>query len=67
MESYAILMGKGAKKTKGAIGGRNNTKGAKMLDHWVNFSSLLLWLVRFLQMLIYYDNRLRLLLKLFIF
>jgi len=29
----AILMGKGAKKTKGAIGGRNNTKGAKMLHH----------------------------------
>jgi len=29
----AILMGKGAKKPKGAIGGRKNTKGAKMLNH----------------------------------
>jgi len=29
----AILLGKGAKKTKGAIGARNNTKGAKMLNH----------------------------------
>jgi len=29
----AIVMGKGAKKTKGAIGGRNNTKRAKMLNH----------------------------------
>ena len=29
----AILNGKGANKTKGAIGGRNNTKGAKMLNH----------------------------------
>jgi len=29
----AILMGKGAKKSKGAIGGRKNTKGAKMLNH----------------------------------
>ena len=28
-----ILMVKGAKKTKGAIGGRKHTKGAKMLDH----------------------------------
>jgi len=67
MESYAILIAKGAKNTKGAIGGRNNTKGAKVLDHWVNFSSQLSWLVGFLQMLIYYDDRLRLLLKLFIF
>jgi len=33
----AILMGKGAKKTKGAIGGRNNTKGGGnaqlLIDH----------------------------------
>jgi len=29
----AILMSKGAKKTKGAIGGRNNTKRAKMLNN----------------------------------
>jgi len=29
----AILMGKGAKNAKGATGVRNNTKGAKMLDH----------------------------------
>ena len=59
--------GQGGEQNKGAIGGRNNTKGAKMLDHWVNFTSLLSWLVSFLQMIIYYDNRLRLLLKLFIF
>jgi len=29
----AILNGKGAKKTKGATGGRNNINGAKMLNH----------------------------------
>jgi len=29
----AILMGKGAKKAKGAIGDQNNIKGAKMLHH----------------------------------
>jgi len=29
----AILMGKGAKKTKEAIEGRNNTKEAKILNH----------------------------------
>jgi len=29
----AILSEKGANKTKGAIGGRNNTKGAKTLSH----------------------------------
>jgi len=29
----AILNGKGTKKSKGAIGGRNNTKGAKILNH----------------------------------
>ena len=29
----AILICKEAKKTKGAIGGRNSTKGAKMLNH----------------------------------
>jgi len=33
MKSYAILMGKGAKNTKGTIGGRHNTKEAKVLDH----------------------------------
>jgi len=31
----AILMGKGAKKVKEAIGGRKNTKGAKMLNHYL--------------------------------
>ena len=30
----AILRDKGAKKAKGAIGGNNNTKGAKMLNHY---------------------------------
>ena len=35
-------------------------------NHWVNFSSLLSWLVCFLEFLIYYDNRWRLLLKQFI-
>jgi len=29
----AILRSKGAKKTKGAIWGENNTKGAKMLKY----------------------------------
>jgi len=29
----AILNGKGAKKPKGATGGRNNINGAKMLNH----------------------------------
>jgi len=29
---WAILMGKGAKKTKGAIEGQKNTKWAKMLN-----------------------------------
>jgi len=29
----AILNGKGAKQTKEATGGRNNIKGAKMLNH----------------------------------
>jgi len=28
-----ILMGKGAKNSKGALGGRKNAKGAKMLNH----------------------------------
>jgi len=28
-----MLRGKGAKKTNGAVGGQNNTKGAKMLNH----------------------------------
>ena len=47
--------------------GETTQTGTKMLDqiidHSVNFSSLLLWLVSFLQMLVYYDNRLRLLLN----
>jgi len=67
---WAILMGKGVKKPKGAI--RGKTQKHKMgenvqplIDHWVNFSSLLLWLVSFLHILIYYDNN-RLLLKQFI-
>jgi len=29
-----ILLGKGAQKTKGAIGEQNNTKGAKTLNHY---------------------------------
>jgi len=29
----AILISKGAKKSKGSLGGQNNTKGAKMLNH----------------------------------
>ena len=36
------------------------------MDHCINFSGLLLWLVSFLQILIYCDNRWRLLLKQFI-
>jgi len=30
----AILRGKGTKKTKGVIGERNNTEGAKMLNQY---------------------------------
>jgi len=29
----AILMGKWSTKSKGAVGGRKNNKGAKMLNH----------------------------------
>ena len=56
----ANLMGKGAKKHQG---GEN---AQLLIDHWVNFSNLSLWLVRFLKILIYYDSRWRLLLKQFI-
>jgi len=28
-----ILRGKGAKKSKGSIGGQNNTKGVKIVNH----------------------------------
>jgi len=62
-------MGKGAKKTKGAIGDETTQRGQKCsprIDHWVNLSSLILWLVSFLQILICYDNRWRLLLNQFI-
>ena len=65
----AILMSKGAIKTKRAIGGETTKRGRKRsitIDHWGNFSSLLLWFVSFLQSLMYYDNRWRLLLKQFV-
>jgi len=53
----AILMRKGAKKHKGG------ESAQRLIDHWVHFSSLLLCLVSFLQILIYYDNCWRLLLN----
>jgi len=56
----AILMGKGAIKLKGEIG-RKQHKGGKnaqpLINRWVNFNSLLLWHVSFLQISIYYDIR----------
>jgi len=41
------------------VRGRKKQRGRKcspLIDHWVNVSSLLLWLVSFLQIIIYYDN-----------
>jgi len=61
--SPPILMDKGAKKPKGVIGGEN---AQPLIDDWVNFSILLLWLVSSLQISIYYDNCWRLFLKQFI-
>jgi len=41
---------------KGAIGWAKQRKGGEkaqpVIDHWVNFGSLMLWLVSFLQILI---------------
>ena len=52
---------RGSKQHKG---GEN---AQPLIDHWDNFSSLLVWLVSFLLILIYYDNNhRRLLLKQFI-
>jgi len=51
---------RGAKKHKGG------ESAQRLIDRWVNFSSLLLWIVSFLQISIYYDNCWRLLLKQFI-
>jgi len=56
----AIVMGKGAKKHQ------RGENAQPLIDHWVNLSILLLWLISSLQILIYYDNRWRLLLKQFI-
>ena len=60
--------GQVGEKLKGVIGGKTHKGGENaqpVIDHWVNFNSLLLWLVSFLQILIYYDNRWRMLLKQF--
>ena len=50
--------------------GRKKHQGGEnaqpLIDDWVNFRIQLLWLVSSLQILIYYDNRWRLLLKQFI-
>ena len=60
---------RGQKKQRGKRGAKQH-KGGKnaqpLIDHWINFRSLLLWLVSFSQIRIYYDNRWRLLLKQFI-
>jgi len=61
--------GQGGEKTKEAIGGKKHQGGENaqlLVDDWVNFSILLLWHERSLQILIYYDNRWRLLLKQFL-
>jgi len=48
------------RKTQGVDGGAKQHKGGEnaqlLIDHWANFSSLLLWFVSFLQILIYYDK-----------
>jgi len=53
--------------TKGGDrGAKKHQRGANaqlLIDHWVNFGTLLLTLARFLQILSYYDNRWKLLLK----
>ena len=65
----ANLRGKGAIKPKGEIGGKLH-KGGKyaqpLINRWVNFNSLALWHVSFLQILIYYDIHWSLLLNQFI-
>jgi len=66
----AMFNSKGAKKANGAIVWAKQRQGGEkaqpVIDHWVNFRSLILWLVSFLQILIYSDNHLRLLLQQFI-
>jgi len=59
-------MGKGAKKIQGANKHHGGENAQPLIDDWVNFSILLLWRVSSLQILIYYDNLWRLLLKQFI-
>jgi len=57
---------RGRKKQRGDRGAKKHKGGEsaqRLIDHWVHFSSLLLWLVSFLQILIYYDNCWRWLLK----
>ena len=63
------------RKNKGCNRGAKQQKGGENtqphIDHCVNFSCLILWLVCFLQILFYYDNnndynRWRLLLQQFI-
>ena len=62
--------GQGDETNKGGDRGAKQHRGGEndqpLIDHWVNFSSLLLWLFSILQILIYYDHRWRLLLKQFI-
>ena len=58
------------RKIKGGDRGSKKHQGGKnaqpLIDHRINFSILLLWLVSSLPILIYYDKRWRLLLKQFI-
>jgi len=62
--------GQGGEQNKGGIGGAKQHKGSEnaqpLIGYWVYFSSLMLWLASFLKILIYYDNRWRLLLTQFI-
>ena len=63
----AILrMVSGRNKQRGRQGAKQHQGGQNaqpLIDHWVNFSSPILRLVSFLQILFWYDNRWRLLLQ----
>jgi len=50
---------------QGAKQHKEGENAQPLTDHWVNFSSLVFWLVSFVQILIYYDNCWRLSLKQF--
>ena len=62
-------MARGRKHKRGDRGAKQHKGGENaqpLIDHWVNFICLILWLVHFLQILFYCDDRWRLLLQQFI-